>query len=64
MEPCSSKEPLLKKEKLLCGGNQTAIEKMLQFGRELQTMSVQLKQEYGTNETNKKAMEVSQDICI
>ncbi|KAJ8302493.1 LOW QUALITY PROTEIN: hypothetical protein KUTeg_018889 [Tegillarca granosa] len=31
----------------LCGGSQTAIEKMLQFGRELHVMSQQLKQSYG-----------------
>ena len=34
------------------------MEKMLQFGRELQAMSVQLCREYGKNETNKKALQV------
>jgi len=41
----------------LCGGNQMAIERMLQFGRELQAMSVQLKREFGKNETNKKTLQ-------
>ncbi|XP_074644705.1 ran-binding protein 9-like [Tubulanus polymorphus] len=41
----------------LCGGNQAAIEKMLQYGRELQAMSVQLRREYGKNESNKKALQ-------
>ena len=42
--------------KQLCGGSAAAMKKMLQFGRELRAMSEQLKQEYGTNEANKKAM--------
>lgn len=37
----------------LCGGSQAAMERMLQFGRELHAMSVQLKHEYGTNKVNK-----------
>lgn len=41
----------------LCGGSQTAIEKMLQFGRELHVMSQQLKRQYGKNEDNKKALQ-------
>lgn len=41
----------------LCGGNPAAIERMLQYGRELQTMSVQLKQQYGKNPANKKALQ-------
>lgn len=40
----------------LCGGSQAAIEKMLQFGRELQGMSQQLRRQYGKNETNKRAL--------
>ena len=42
----------------LCGGNPAAIERMLQYGRELQSMSVQLKQQYGKNPANKKALQV------
>ncbi|XP_064640296.1 ran-binding protein 9-like [Lineus longissimus] len=41
----------------LCGGSQAAIERMLQYGRELQAMSVQLRREYGKNEANKKALQ-------
>ncbi|KAG8191531.1 hypothetical protein JTE90_019595 [Oedothorax gibbosus] len=43
--------------KQLCGGSQAAIERMLQFGRELHSMSVQLKRDYGTNTTNKKMLQ-------
>ncbi|KAK7483031.1 hypothetical protein BaRGS_00025694 [Batillaria attramentaria] len=43
--------------KQLCGGNRLAIEKMLQFGRELQGMSQQLRQQFGHSETNKKAIQ-------
>lgn len=41
----------------LCGGSQLAIEKMLQFGRELQTMSIRLRKEFGKNESNKKQLQ-------
>ncbi|KAK3589290.1 hypothetical protein CHS0354_026941 [Potamilus streckersoni] len=41
----------------LCGGSQVAVEKMLQFGRELQAMSLHLRRECGKNETNKKALQ-------
>ncbi|WAR12872.1 RANB9-like protein [Mya arenaria] len=41
----------------LCGGSQLAIEKMLQFGRELQSMSVRLKKEHGKNDANKKQLQ-------
>ena len=43
----------------LCGGSQVAVEKMLQFGKELQAMSQQLKRQYGKNEYNKHALQVS-----
>lgn len=43
--------------KQVCGGSQAAIERMLQFGRELHTMSVQLKRDYGSNESNKKMLQ-------
>lgn len=42
----------------VCGGSQVAIEKMLQFGRDLHTMSVELKRDYGTNSANKKMLQV------
>ena len=44
--------------KQLCGGNRTAIEKMLQFGRELQAMSQHLRRQFGHSDTNKKAIQV------
>lgn len=40
----------------ICGGNQAAIERTLAFGRELQTLSVQLRRQHGKNETNKKML--------
>lgn len=53
-EGCSS-------SKQLCGGNQAATEKMIQFGRELQTLSEQLCREFGTNTTHKKMLQVRRD---
>ena len=43
----------------LCGGNRLSIERMLQFGRELQTLSQQLRREFGYNDSNKRAIQVS-----
>lgn len=43
-----------------CCHNRTVLEKILTFGRELQNMSIQLRREHGKNETNKKALQVSQ----
>ncbi|KAJ8277055.1 hypothetical protein GJAV_G00070970 [Gymnothorax javanicus] len=40
----------------LCGGSQAAIERMIHFGRELQTMSEHLRQECGKNSANKKML--------
>ncbi|KAM8839749.1 ran-binding protein 9 isoform 2-T2 [Synchiropus picturatus] len=40
----------------LCGGSQAAIERMIHFGRELQSMSEQLRRECGKNSTNKKML--------
>ena len=51
-------DPPLSHKRQLCGGSQLAIEKMLQFGRELQAMSTKLKKDYGKNEANKKALQV------
>lgn len=42
----------------LCGGSQAAIERMIHFGRELQTMSEQLRRECGKNTANKKMLKV------
>ncbi|CAL1297085.1 unnamed protein product [Larinioides sclopetarius] len=44
-------------KKQVCGGSQAAIERMLQFGRELHSMSVALKRDYGTNAANKKMLQ-------
>ncbi|XP_073994195.1 ran-binding protein 9-like isoform X2 [Rhodnius prolixus] len=43
--------------KKLCGGNRPAVERMLEFGRELYNYSQQLFHEYGNNETNKKMLQ-------
>jgi len=40
----------------ICGGRQVAIERTLAFGRELQTLSVQLRGQHGKNEANKKML--------
>ncbi|KAK7595097.1 hypothetical protein V9T40_001530 [Parthenolecanium corni] len=44
-------------KKRLCGGSKPAVERMLEFGRELFLLSVQLKQDMGKNETNKKMLQ-------
>ncbi|XP_034061769.1 LOW QUALITY PROTEIN: ran-binding protein 10 [Gymnodraco acuticeps] len=41
----------------LCGGNQAATERMIQFGRELQSLNEQLCREYGKNTTHKKMLQ-------
>lgn len=41
----------------LCGGNQAATERMIQFGRELQALSEQLCREYGKNAAHKKMLQ-------
>ncbi|KAM8890731.1 ran-binding protein 10 isoform 2-T2 [Spinachia spinachia] len=41
----------------LCGGNQAATERMIQFGRELQALNEQLCREYGKNTTHKKMLQ-------
>ncbi|KAM6919086.1 ran-binding protein 9 [Xenentodon cancila] len=40
----------------LCGGSQAAIERMIHFGRELQSMSEHLRRECGKNSVNKKML--------
>lgn len=42
----------------MCGGSKPGVEKMLEFGRELFLLSLQLRQELGRNETNKKMLQV------
>lgn len=42
----------------LCGGNQAATERMIQFGRELQALSEQLSRQYGKNAMHKKMLQV------
>ena len=39
-------------------GNNDLIEKILAYGRELKSLSVELKQEHGTNPANRRALEV------
>uniref|UniRef100_A0AAR2JGE2 B30.2/SPRY domain-containing protein n=1 Tax=Pygocentrus nattereri TaxID=42514 RepID=A0AAR2JGE2_PYGNA len=41
----------------LCGGNQAATERMIQFGRELQALNEQLSRQYGKNATHKKMLQ-------
>uniref|UniRef100_A0A673C3F8 RAN binding protein 10 n=1 Tax=Sphaeramia orbicularis TaxID=375764 RepID=A0A673C3F8_9TELE len=45
------------KGRQLCGGNQAATERMIQFGRELQALNEQLCREYGKNATHKKMLQ-------
>jgi hypothetical protein len=42
----------------LCGGSKPAVERMLEFGRELYNMSLHLRQEQGKSESNKKMLQV------
>ncbi|XP_043276773.1 ran-binding protein 9 [Venturia canescens] len=44
-------------KKQLCGGNKQAIEKMLEFGRQLYSQSIHLRQQHGKNEANKKMLQ-------
>ncbi|KAI4489038.1 hypothetical protein M0804_004536 [Polistes exclamans] len=46
-----------KTKKQLCGGNKQAIEKMLDFGRQLYSQSIHLRQQHGKNEGNKKMLQ-------
>ncbi|KAJ9579611.1 hypothetical protein L9F63_004690, partial [Diploptera punctata] len=41
----------------LCGGSKPAVERMLEFGRELYNMSLHLRQEQGKSENNKKMLQ-------
>lgn len=42
----------------LCAGNRPAIERMLEFGRELYTYNKNLINKYGENEENKNMLQV------
>jgi len=46
----------------LCGGSKPAVERMLEFGRELYNMSLHLRQEQGKNENNKKMLQVHNSV--
>ena len=43
----------------LCGGSKPAVERMLEFGRDLYNMTLHLRQEQGKNENNKKMLQVN-----
>lgn len=45
-------------------GNTDLIEKILAYGRELKALSVELKQEHGTNPRNKRALQVNLSVCL
>lgn len=49
-------------KKQLCGGSQAAIERMIHFGRELQSMSEHLRRECGKNSANKKMLKVKSEF--
>jgi hypothetical protein len=48
----------------LCGGSKPAVERMLEFGRELYNMSLHLRQEQGKSENNKKMLQVHTFVGI
>lgn len=54
----------LSSKKQLCGGSKPAVERMLEFGRELFLLSLQLRQELGKSETNKKMLQVSDTLIF
>lgn len=55
---CSPENTLNKgNKKQLCGGDKQAIEKMLEFGRQLYSQSIHLRQQHGKNESNKKMLQ-------
>ena len=57
MSACTEVE-LAQFKRQLCGGSQAAIERMIHFGRELQSMSEHLRRERGKNAANKKMLKV------
>uniref|UniRef100_W5N0J3 RAN binding protein 9 n=2 Tax=Lepisosteus oculatus TaxID=7918 RepID=W5N0J3_LEPOC len=58
MEDCESEMEVdsTQLRRQLCGGSQAAIERMIHFGRELQSMSERLRRECGKNSANKKML--------
>ncbi|XP_037644030.1 ran-binding protein 9 isoform X1 [Sebastes umbrosus] len=48
----------------LCGGSQAAIERMIHFGRELQSMSEHLRRECGKNSANKKMLKLQDAFSL
>ena len=42
----------------LCGGNRPALERLLQFGHELQLFNSELRKEHGANPSNDKLLQV------
>lgn len=44
-------------KKQMCGGNKQGIEKVLEFGKQLYSQSIHLRQQYGKNESNKKMLQ-------
>ncbi|CAN8000727.1 unnamed protein product [Ixodes pacificus] len=64
LEPCGTEADMEvdPPKRQLCGGSQAAMERMLQFGRELHVMSIQLKHEYGTNKNNRKMIQASDPL--
>uniref|UniRef100_A0AAQ4QHD2 RAN binding protein 9 n=1 Tax=Gasterosteus aculeatus aculeatus TaxID=481459 RepID=A0AAQ4QHD2_GASAC len=54
--PPSAEVESTQSKRQLCGGSQAAIERMIHFGRELQSMSEHLRRECGKNSANKKML--------
>uniref|UniRef100_A0A4W6E2A0 RAN binding protein 10 n=1 Tax=Lates calcarifer TaxID=8187 RepID=A0A4W6E2A0_LATCA len=57
LQPDDNTDEGCSNSKQLCGGNQAATERMIQFGRELQALNEQLCREYGKNATHKKMLQ-------
>lgn len=57
--PPSAEVESTQSKRQLCGGSQAAIERMIHFGRELQSMSEHLRRECGKNSANKKMLKVT-----
>uniref|UniRef100_A0A8D3CPQ9 RAN binding protein 9 n=1 Tax=Scophthalmus maximus TaxID=52904 RepID=A0A8D3CPQ9_SCOMX len=55
-DDCDADMESAQSKRQLCGGSQAAIERMIHFGRELQSMSEHLRRECGKNSTNKKML--------
>uniref|UniRef100_A0AAX7SYU1 RAN binding protein 9 n=1 Tax=Astatotilapia calliptera TaxID=8154 RepID=A0AAX7SYU1_ASTCA len=55
-EPDDCDADMGEQSRQLCGGSQAAIERMIHFGRELQSMSEHLRRECGKNSANKKML--------